>query len=366
MRFRPAVGIDAASNLFATVLAYPLAIWLRSYSAMLFVLLLQAAAWSLSSHLVAERRYSLSWDWRYGKRMFTFGWPLLINGLFLYGIMQGDRVLIGSSKQLFAGSTYTLTDLGIYSVAFSLTMAPTMFVATIATSLFLPVLASAKRATADFERRYLSTFDAVCLSAALISVPFIFSGGQVLVWVYGVKYSAGGAIVGCLAAMWGVRIIRTAPTLAALAYADTKAVMLSNIIRSVALVGILFAAATGASLIWVAISGLVGELLALPALMWRISRLNGVRAKPCLRPLFVLGFAMAVAGAASTSHPAGLGAFGLAFCTLLMATLTLCAMIWAIPRMRHDLRAVVASLSAELRTRVINAGAPHCGQGVQL
>jgi len=133
MRFGPSVAVDLGSNLFATAVAFPVAAWLRNYTAMLWILILQAAMFSLISHIVAERRYSWHWDKRYAKRLFTFGWPLAINGLLLYGIMEGDRVIVGSAKQLFGNTKYTLADLGLYSVAFSLTMAPTMFVANLGT-----------------------------------------------------------------------------------------------------------------------------------------------------------------------------------------------------------------------------------------
>ena len=52
----------------------------------------------------------------YARRLLTFGWPLLVNGLLMFGIVQGDRLIIGTA--------YSVYDLGIYSVALTLAMAP--------------------------------------------------------------------------------------------------------------------------------------------------------------------------------------------------------------------------------------------------
>jgi hypothetical protein len=167
-----------------------------------------------------------------------------------------------------------------------------MFVGNVGTSLFLPLLSRVRTFPAEFQKAYLRTFSFICLIATLITIPFIYAGPAIVVGIYGAKYAPAAGVVGWLAAMWGLRIIRYVPTLAALAHADTRAAMISNLIRSLAFAGSIYAAATGRPLAWIAISGLAGESLALPALMWRIGRRHGVSQVPCIAPLSGISFGM--------------------------------------------------------------------------
>jgi O-antigen/teichoic acid export membrane protein len=95
MKFGPIVLVDVSSNVLMTLAAFPLALWLRDYSAMLWILIAQALCNTVGSHLVAERRYGWAWDRLYARQILAFGWPLLINGLLMFLIFQGD----GSSSE---------------------------------------------------------------------------------------------------------------------------------------------------------------------------------------------------------------------------------------------------------------------------
>jgi O-antigen/teichoic acid export membrane protein len=339
LRFGQSVFLDVVTNVLATLAAFPLGYWLRDYSAMLWLLVLQSVTLMVASHLVAERRYSLSWDRAYINKMTAFGWPLLINGLLMFGIFEGDRFVIGASHRLFARSIYTLGDLGVYSVAFSLTMAPTMFVANVCTSLFLPLFSQAQRSAAQFNRRYSACAQVIALVAASIAIPFIIAGGKCVVLIYGQKYEAAGSIIGWLAAMWAVRMVRVTPTLGAMALGDTVNAMISNILRSTAIVGVLAAAAFGSDLKWIAISGFVGEMMATIASLARLSRRNRVPALLCVRPVAVSGVAMLAAALAA----AFIGkAWPLAVSvSVVFIGFTLVAMLHVSPFLRHDLQELI-------------------------
>src|SRR5437899_131865 len=167
--------------------------------------------------------------------MVAFGWPLMINGVLMYIIFEGDRFVIGTSHRLFARSTYTLADLGVYSVAFALAMAPTMLVANISTQLFLPLLSQVQDSMPQFRRRYVLCAELISFLATMISIPLITLGGRAVILVYGSKYAAAGTFIGWLGAMWAVRILRVVPTVAAMALADTHNSMISNVVRTAAL-----------------------------------------------------------------------------------------------------------------------------------
>jgi O-antigen/teichoic acid export membrane protein len=352
MRFGPSVIVNASSNVLATLLALPLALWFRNYSAMLWILVLQAVSATVASHLVAERRYGWARHTEYAKRMFRFGWPLVINGLLMYGIFEGDRVIIGSAKRLFPMSTYTLADLGVYSVAFSVTMAPALFITNLVNSLFLPFLSRLQESLREFEWRYLRCVNAVVLLAAVVSISFIVGGGWVVTWVYGHKYSAAAGFIGWLGAMWGVRIIRSVPTLSAIARGDTKTSMVSNIVRSLALVGMALAAAMGSRLAWISICGFCGELLALGMLLWRLQRWHGIPAVLTFRPLAVTALGMAAGGLMSAAGIGSSGGAAAMLASLGLVLATLVAMLFVIPDLRLDLRALMITSISPLRAKV--------------
>jgi O-antigen/teichoic acid export membrane protein len=222
MNFGPAVFVDVSSSVLVTLAALPLGWWLRDYSAMLWVLVLQAAATVAASHWVAERRYGWAWDRRHAEQILAFGWPLIINGLLMFLIFEGDRFVIGAANHIFRKTIYSLADLGVYSIAFGLTMAPTMMLIKVTSSLFLPILSKVQDLRAQFDQRYLSCSQALSVMAAAIAIPFMVSGGWLLTLVYGQKYAAAAGFIGWLAAMWAVRTFRVGPTLAAMALGDTE------------------------------------------------------------------------------------------------------------------------------------------------
>jgi O-antigen/teichoic acid export membrane protein len=245
---------------------------------------------------------------------------------------------------VFSGARYTLADLGQYSLAFSLVMAPAMFISNVCGTLFFPHLSRFQAIPAQFQRGYQRIFSVLCLFAVLIVIPFMLAGPKVIVWIYGAKYAASGVVVGWIAAMWGLRIIRIAPTTASVAHADTKASMTSNFIRCLSLIGCLFAAATGKGVVWIAISGLGGELLALPWIMLRVRNRLRLPLRGSFPPLAITGLGvLATAGLVYLGVPQAI------------APLTIGSTVAATAGVALLLAAVVPSLRSDLRSAAVSA-----------
>lgn len=334
MRFGPSIQLDVVSSVIVTAIAFPLGWWLRDYSAMLWILIVQAVVSTVGSHLFSERKYAICWDRGFARKIARFGWPLLINGLLMFGIFEGDRFTIGSASRLFPQSIYTLGDLGVYSVAFSLTMAPTMFVANVFTSLFLPLLSRVQGIQPQFFGRYLACAQVVSLIAAAISIPFIIVGGKLVTLIYGPKYAAAATFIGWLAIMWAIRIFRVTPTLGAISLGDTANAMLSNILRSLAVFGVLLSAASGASLVWICISGVAGECLATLVSMFRLRYRFGLPLSLSVKPLVVLAAGMLAAGL--VSGYAGQSWAAAISCSVLLVGVTSGTMLLCYPKLRQD------------------------------
>lgn len=336
MKYIPAVSIEAISNLLVTLVAWPLCVWSKNYSAMLWILLVQAGIMMIESHIIAERRYAWSWDRIYLKECFVFGWPLLINGLLMFGIFQGDRFIIGSGDRLFQNSPYTLSDLAVYSVAFSLTLAPTLLVANISTSLFLPLLSRIQDISGQFIRHYIFYCRMVSLAGGMIAIPLVIAGGWIVTTVYGQKYAAAAEVVGWLAAMQALRVIRVGPTLAAMSRADTRNAMVSNMVRTSALLGVIAVAIMGEKLVWIAISGFVGELLALGVCVWRLQHLHAVPANICLKSASISGVGVLLAFIIGSTGPITSNWSMALLSTVVLMILVPAAMLVFFPTLRRD------------------------------
>jgi len=79
-------------------------------------------------------------------------------------------------------------------------MAPSMMVIKVTSSLFLPLLSKVQDLRVQFDQRYLSCCQALSLMAAAISIPFMVSGGWLVILIYGQKYVAAESFVGWLGA----------------------------------------------------------------------------------------------------------------------------------------------------------------------
>lgn len=299
MRFAPMVATELGSQLLVVLLAWPLAAWLRDYSAMLWLLIAQSATLALLSHLLAERPYRWDWDPGSARRLFSFGWPLLINGLLMFGVFQGDRLIVGAG--------YSMEDLGVYSVAFALTLTPTLMLAAFSGSLLLPLLSRVQDDQEELARRYTLCAQVLALAAGMIAVPFIVVGGKLVTLVYGDQYQAAAAFIGCLGAMQAVRLFRVATTLAAMSRADTLNSLFANCYRVLGVAGALGAALLHLPLVWIAACGLVGEILAFVASALRLRRRQGLNLAASMLPAGLVSGVLAVAGMAGVWDAVTLG-----------------------------------------------------------
>lgn len=261
MLFGPNASIEITSQIFMLALAWPLGSWLGNYQAMLYLLILKSAIMVLGSHLVAARKYRWSMDRMYVRRFTSFGWPLLLNGLLLFGVFQGDRFLLGAAKKLFS-SSYDMNDVGLYSAAFMLAMMPGVMLSKICSSLFLPSLAKEQSHNDFFLIKIRLFSQGVAVIAIIFNSVMLFSGDRLLPLIYGKQYSSPGNLVALLSVMWTIRIVRALPSTIAMAKRKTKLLMFTNIIRTLALAGTMLVVVNGMNLNWIAVSGVAGEALA--------------------------------------------------------------------------------------------------------
>lgn len=265
--FIPTAVYDAVPQLLILIAAFVASLLFEDYRVMLAVILLQAVMQVLLSHILARRPYRWALRWPLAKRKLTFGWPLLVNGFLLFGIFQGDRVIIGS--------LYSMETLGWYSVAFSLCMLPTLIFAKLSASLLMPVLSRSRDNAALFYR--CGEFALIsCVSFAVLMVVFFGIGGHGLVLLsFGEQYLQAATVITWLAVMQALRVVRIAPSIIANSQAHTKNAMIANIFRCVSLAFAVTLALDGAPVAWIAATGIVGEMIALSVSVFLVQMGSG-------------------------------------------------------------------------------------------
>lgn len=291
MNFKPFVVVDLVSQAVAVAVAAPIGFWLGDYRAALWILIIQTFVYTAATHVLAERRWSVAFDTSYFRRLFAFGWPLMINGFLMFIIMQGDRLVIGATF-----SPYSLAELGVYSVALTLIMTPRQMLTRVTSSLLLPILSGAQENRALFASRYRLCTQFSALIAGVIGIIFITAGTLLVVVMYGEKYAGVAEFIGWLSAMQTLRIIRTMPAIAGFAMSDSRQLMYTNLARTVSLLLLVVVAWQGLSMAWIAAAGFAGEFVALAVAVAIMKAKYGLSAWATFGPTFASCVALALAG----------------------------------------------------------------------
>lgn len=286
MRFGPVVLVETVPQVAATIAAVPAAFYAGDYTAMLWVVFTQIVLLTVISHLVAKRSYKLSWKRPLVERCFSFGMPLLLNGFLMFGIFQGDRGIVGA--------TFGMTELGWFGAAFALTLAPTMVIARICQSFFLPLLAQKQDSQTEFSDIANVTMQVCLLGGILVAVGFAVAGTALIVVLYGDRYMAGASVIGVLGIMQAIRVTRAGPTIVSVARGQTTPPLYANVVRTLGLGLSLIAVWQGYGIVGIAVGSLVGEVLALAS---ALSFVHGRAQVPIVHFVGMLALASVVAAA---------------------------------------------------------------------
>jgi O-antigen/teichoic acid export membrane protein len=266
MRFLPGVLTTLSSSGTAVLIVWPLAMLFDDWRVMLYSILLQATVGTLVSHLVAERPYRLVFDRAIMQRNLRFGWPLLLNGMLLYFVFHGEKLLVGRELGMEA--------LAIFAMGITLTLAPTLPAAKSAQNFFLPQLSAVARPdqipSADFRHLAMATVQSGVLIGGLLIVAIALAGGPLILSVLGEKYQSLIPLLGLLAGLSAIRIYKAGTSIVALSCAHTVNALISNIFRVSGLPIAWFVLIRGGTLeavIWISITaegmGLLASLFLL-------------------------------------------------------------------------------------------------------
>jgi O-antigen/teichoic acid export membrane protein len=263
LNFKPRIITDVSSQALSTLVAFPMAVWLGDYSAILYLIIIQTLAKTIGSHLMAERSYTWGWEPVHAREIISFGWPLLINGVLLFLIMQGDRLVIGAADFIFTRETYSKTILGFYSAAFVLSTIADEAIWSVISPVLFPLLSKSQNCKTRFLIIYQFLLQVIIFISMPLGIFFILMGGWLMNFVYGQAYLAAEPLIVWLGAAQSVRLVRRTSILTALSRGDSGIPPISSAFRALSFVLCFVFAARGEDIVWIAASSLFGELIAL-------------------------------------------------------------------------------------------------------
>lgn len=268
MVFWPVVLTGAVPALVSLVVVLPLTLLFGDYRVMLYAIILQAILTAVTSHLVSERPYQLILDRKVMAQSLRFGWPLLVNGMLLFAVFNGDKMLVGRELGM--------ETLAIFAMGFTLTLTPTLVMARSVQNFFLPQLSTAQHNRARNEKRFhhlsMVTFQISLITGIVLILSIAFFGELVVHILLGADYAALGSLLVPMAVMQAIRVAKTGSSVVALACERTANAMLANIVRVATLPIIWVALHYGANLYVIILIATLGEIAGYALSLWLVWR----------------------------------------------------------------------------------------------
>jgi O-antigen/teichoic acid export membrane protein len=284
--YGPGVISDLVPQIVATGLAWPLAVYYGDIRAIIAVMLARSVCGTALTHFTAETPYRLIWSLEDFAKLWSFGWPLLGTSILIFLGQQGD--------QLAVGALLSLKDLASYSLALALASVPWQVFSQVAAAIMLPLLGKLKKGDEGFLAAYEQCSLVASGAAIVLMIPMVIAGEQAVRLVYGDRYYGVGAVMSVVAAATGVRFLRFAPAVAAMARGDTINQLVGNAARCLSLPLSLVALYLGAGLVWAAAAGVVAEVASLSITLVRLRNRQGIPLRKSFSAVLFGGAALAL------------------------------------------------------------------------
>jgi O-antigen/teichoic acid export membrane protein len=266
-RYWPGILVAFVSTLANALISVVIAWKTGSPIAIVIGYAVQMVVMVLGSHMTAERSYGLAFVTSRVKELIAFGSPLILNGVLIYVLSQGDRIVIGSMLGLRA--------LENYAVVAILSAGITILVMRVTDAVYLPLLSDAKVGTPTYLTRYEASGAFTVLTAIATLMFFGFVGHSFVTLAFGQKFSPTPLLVTLLGIQVALKLLRTWPQRAFLANAQTSILFYSNLIAATGLVFAFYAAQYGYGIEGVAAGIVISELIAVLHSVFVVGRIPG-------------------------------------------------------------------------------------------
>lgn len=267
LEFRPLIWIDVIPQTVVTALAWPLTVLIGDFRVIVILIIAKGCLGCGLSFAFAQRPYRWGWRSDFIRSMISFGWPLLLTGLLVFGSQQGDQMLIGAK--------FSLEELASYALAVMLVLMPWHIVAQAAGSLILPVFARSQEDKEGLRKSYRVASQAFATIGILCMTPLIIGGEMIIRLLYGSNYVGTGLLLSLLGAAMALRYLRLAATCASVAVGDTLTLLYANILRAIGLPLAVVVMSLGGGPPGIAACAIISEAIAMVYCVARFSRRQG-------------------------------------------------------------------------------------------
>lgn len=255
LSFGPTAVVELSASSVAVAACLFVARVYPDYRAVLAVSILQGLTTVLLSHAVARRPYRVALDRKLLRRFVKFGWPLAANGLLLFGVFQGDRLIVALSC--------TPRELGMFAIAFQLSFIPVLIVSRVFNSIFLPILARCSQDPLLFNTQFGCGLTLLSGAAVAFVGGLVTLGNPLLRSLYGPAFVVSQELLCWLALTQAFRLLRTMSSVGAVAAGDSQQPLIVNVFRTSGLLAAVLVGFGGLGLGAIAAAGCAGELVAL-------------------------------------------------------------------------------------------------------
>ncbi|MCV6596817.1 MAG: oligosaccharide flippase family protein [Mangrovicoccus sp.] len=274
MKYGPVLIANLAPRALSIPLVLPLYWIFGDFRVMLFTLLGVQAMRVIASHLVAERRFQLRFELSIMQRAFAFGWPMLLNGVLLALVIQGEKLLVGREMGMAV--------LAIFAMGTSLLQAPTAASMGALNQFFLPQISAVQNNDAEFQRMSMVTLQANLLVGICITLGVLAFGPPLVLLALGEEYLPVIPLLVFFAMVEITRASRAFTSLIALARGKTGNGLAANLPRVLSLPLSWYALIQGADLTQILFIALGAELCGWAIGMWLMHKRAGVALMPMM------------------------------------------------------------------------------------
>lgn len=202
-RYGPQLLASFVSHSFGVLALVIIAYRSRSHYAFVAYLLIQAAVYLVASHLLASIPYQTKLNTPYLRKAFAFGFPLMVNGVGLAIVGQGDRLMVGA--------LLGLPTLGLYAVVVLAGLVPISGILRILGPLYFAGLHNAKIGGSQYIFRLRLFSRLFPIVAGCYSLTLIILLKTVVQFVFGPRFVVSDSAVLLIALIAFFRIVRIEP-----------------------------------------------------------------------------------------------------------------------------------------------------------
>lgn len=238
----------------------------ESHYAFIAYLLVQSATYVLASHLLAVNRYQITFRTSYFQRAFVFGFPLMLNGIGLAVIGQGDRLMVGALMDL--------PTLGLYAILILAGTVPIGGLFRILGPLQFAGLHNAIAGSSEYSARLKLFSRAIPMIGGCYALFLVAFLKPIVPLVFGARYAISDPLPLLVGLIAFLRIVRIEPhTSLLLQTQNTRKLAIANLSPGIGLLCATMLVLVHPSIEAVLIGSIVGESVGLGVMIFMTFRL---------------------------------------------------------------------------------------------